>query len=150
MNQLDNKLMNFRRFIEDEANTKSLNNLYIMTSVINTYYEFIAQAYNENLNTRNNHKNNLDTILKDGRITQSQFDVMNETRIVRNKILHNLSYLVTAQDVIEFHNNCLPNKNPQFLAPEQVENSLLNAIINGYCIIDNQLYSDLWRQLGRP
>jgi len=144
MRTLDRKLFEYTDFLtkasHDEA--KLGNQLYVMTGIIQTYYEFISCILDNKTKTSNSQAEQLKKLKTNCTITEQQYNIMDETRKLRNKLLHDLLYEPTAQEIINFHDKCLNNK-PQLLAPKQVEGQFVNSILNGYCFIDAQLRSTI-------
>ena len=142
MNIVNNKFQSFRNFLtnasHDEANLK--NQLYLMTGIIETYYEFISCILDGTLQSRNNQSARLIRLKDANIITSQQFAIMDETRKLRNRLLHDLLYESTAEEIIAFHQECNFHSGPTHLSPEQIESQFTNSVLNGFCIIDNQLH----------
>ena len=147
MRTLDRKLFEYTDFLTKASHNEGKlgNQLYIMTGIIQTYYEFISCILDNKTTTSNIQSKQLAKLKNNNIISEQQYNIMDETRKVRNKLLHDLLYEPTAQEIIDFHEKCL-NSKPNLLAPEQVEGQFLNSILNGYCFIDAQLRSEIGKK----
>ena len=144
MRTLDRKLFEYTDFLTKASHNEAKlgNQLYVMTGIIQTYYEFISCILDNKTTTSNTQAKQLEKLKNNTTITEQQYNIMDETRKLRNKLLHDLLYEPTAQEIIDFHDKCL-NSSPKLLAPEQVEGQFLNSVLTGYCFIDAQLRSTI-------
>jgi len=142
MNVVNNKFQSFRDFLTNASHDKAkLNNqLYLMTGIIETYYEFISCILEGNLQSRDKQFPRLKGLKNADIVTDQQFSIMDETRKLRNKLLHNLLYEPTAEEIINFHKDCNFHSGPAHLSPEHLDFQFTNSVLNGFCIIDNQLH----------
>lgn len=131
-------LLSFRQFLEDTMRTDggSSRRPYIVCSVMQTYYEYIACILEGKLEVTGNYYKRLNRLLSEGVITKRHFEIFNRTRLLRNKLMHNLLYKPTFDEIVEFYQLALDGQNSGSLVTQRDRDcSIVHGLICGYCYI---------------
>ncbi|MCK4866187.1 MAG: hypothetical protein KAT06_12290 [Gammaproteobacteria bacterium] len=146
-----NELLSFKDFIvsitRNEAKLK--RHSYMATGVIQTYYEYIACILDKKIEMdRSNYSKRLSNLKTKGMLSEQQFEILDRTRLFRNKLQHNLVYKPNLSEVVDFYEKCLPNSNTGDLStPEMLERGYVQGIVNGYCFIEGSLMETIGKCL---
>lgn len=141
------ELVSFKDFISsitrNEAKLK--RHSYLATGVIQTYYEYIACILDKKIEMdKSNYSKRLNKLKMEGVLSNQQFQILDRTRLFRNKFQHNLVYRPTLNEVLNFHEHCLPSSNTGNLStPEMLEVGYVQGIVSGYCYIEGSLMSTI-------
>jgi len=150
-NALTEELDSFTCFMEQMMRDSSLANYkpYLITSIIETFYEFGCKLLDGKASCKDTQSIRLDRLLKDNKINQIQYEIFNTTRKVRNSLLHDLTYFPSSDEIVGFHKVFSPFSDTVNTGSHQTrEEAVLSynkAIVNGYCIISNQLSDEFYR-----
>jgi len=73
-------------------------------------------------------------------IFKQQFQILDRTRLFRNKLLHDLLYKPEPQEIIDFYSHGLnSNKTGNLSTKETLDIGYVTGIVQGYCFIEGSL-----------
>ena len=97
---------------------------------------------------KSNYSQRLKKLKAIGVLSEQQFQILDKTRIFRNKSQHNLVYKPSIAEVVDFYEHCLPNNNTGNLStPEMLEIGYIQGIVSGYCYIEGSLMNTIKESL---
>jgi hypothetical protein len=148
MNDVDLQLHDFKMFLESVCNDVNYKNHkpYLLSSLIESYYEYIAKILDEKISCKDNQFIRLERLLKKDKIKLEIYHIMDRTRIIRNGFSHDLSYFPSDEDIINYHTIVTPWSTPKIGALFNKDDrvfSLNCAIIQGYCFVSGNTMNDL-------
>ncbi|MBV5278768.1 MAG: hypothetical protein J0647_07025 [Campylobacteraceae bacterium] len=145
------KLAYFKNFIEKEKGALGCN-LYVMILVIEAYYEFISEVLIPSSSRSMTQFKLLEELKALKLVNEQEFTIMNETRKLKNELTHRLDYIVNISYLHDFNNNCkLTNKRIPEDKDDQsaIDESLRDALIKSYTLIDDLLYPKVCEELEK-
>ena len=145
------KLHYFKNFIEKEKGELDCN-LYVMILVIEAYYEFISEVLIPSSSRSMTQFKLLEELRTLKLVNEQEFTIMNETRKLKNELTHRLDYIVNIAYLHDFNNNCkLTNKRIPEDKDDQkaIDESLRDALIKSYTLIDTLLYDKVCEELQK-
>ena len=145
------KLSYFKNFIEHEKGAFGFN-VYIMVLVVEAYYEFISEVLIPSSSRSMTQFKLLEELRALKLVNEQEFTIMNETRKLKNELTHRLDYRVNITYLHDFNNNCkLSNKKiPEDKEDQEaIDNSLRDALIKSYTLIDDKLYPRVLEELEK-
>lgn len=145
------KLAYFKNFIEKEKGALGCN-LYVMILVIEAYYEFISEVLIPSSSRSMTQFKLLEELKALKLVNEQEFTIMNETRKLKNELTHRLDYIVNISYLHDFNNNCkLTNKRIPEDKDDQkaIDESLRDALIKSYTMIDELLYPKVCEELEK-
>lgn len=145
------KLAYFKNFIEKEKGALGCN-LYVMILVIEAYYEFISEVLIPSSSRSMTQFKLLEELKALKLVNEQEFTIMNETRKLKNELTHRLDYIVNISYLHDFNNNCkLTNKRIPEDKDDQkaIDESLRDALIKSYTLIDDLLYTKVCEELEK-
>ena len=145
------KLDYFKNFIDQEKGALGCN-LYVMVLVIEAYYEFISEVLIPSSSRSMTQFKLLEELRALKLVNEQEFTIMNETRKLKNELTHRLDYIVNIAYLHDFNNNCkLTNKRIPEDKDDQkaIDESLRDALIKSYSLIDELLYPKVCEELEK-
>ena len=145
------KLAYFKNFIEKEKGELGCN-WYVMVLVIEAYYEFISEVLIPSSSRSMTQFKLLEELRALKLVSEQEFTIMNETRKLKNDLTHRLDYVINITYLHDYNNNCkLTNKRIPEDKDDQkaIDESLRDALIKSYTIVDELLYSKVCEELAK-
>lgn len=156
MGVLEDRIQQFRTFLAEASHNEAKfdKQLYLMTGIVETFYEFVARVLDGKVRSREDQAPLLKKLRDDGTIALTQYAIMNETRDLRNKLLHDLTYSPDVPKLVALVKACFdedwsPAHTAGLSDAAAIEFQMTHQVIRGYCVIDNQLQRQIWDALGR-
>lgn len=146
------KIQYFKDFINNASKLQNNegNNIFMIISAIESYYEFIAEALIPS-SSRSKTQHKLLLELKELELVSfDEFKIMDETRKLKNDLTHRLDFLPDENTYHNFNNNCnIENIKKPNDAKNQDEllQSLTYSLISGFKIIDKKLFLAVSKEL---
>lgn len=145
------KLAYFKNFIEKEKGELGCN-LFVMVLVIEAYYEFISEVLIPSSSRSMTQFKLLEELKVLKLVGEQEFTIMNETRKLKNDLTHRLDYVINIAYLHDYNNNCkLTNKRIPEDKDDQkaIDESLRDALIKSYTIVDELLYPKVCEELAK-
>ena len=146
------KIHTFKGFIDNssELNEKQGNNIYLIISAIESYYELMSEVLIHS-SSRSKTQFKLLQELQDTKVISfDEFKIMDETRKLKNDLTHRLDFMPSLKTYHDFNNNCkIKNiKKPDDETNlDEVLKALTYSLVSGYKSIDKKLFVLLEKEL---